>query len=229
MALLLIIVPALVACSVGSNVKSIKFTKENKDQVLEAVKKSKDLTGEEVGLFTAAMVRYALSGDSLEGKTVGQVIAEQKKIRDDAEARAQEERRLAEEARKKEEALAAEIRKYLILTVYEKGFLARDIYAGRYEDYITFKVAAQNTGTRSIRGFRGTVIFKDLFGETIKEVNLSEDTGLGPGEKKNYEYTLKYNQFIDSDVKLQEKALSNMKVEWQPKTVLFTDGTKLGE
>jgi len=38
---------------------------------MEKVRKSKDLTGEEVGLLMAALMRTTFSGGGLEGKTVG--------------------------------------------------------------------------------------------------------------------------------------------------------------
>jgi len=177
----------------------------------------------------AAVVRDALTGSVLEGKTVGQVIDEQRKILAEAEAKEREQKRLAEEARKKEEALIAELLKHLTVTVYEKGFQEANIYSGVYQDKITFKIAMHNKSERPIRAFRGTVVFKDLFGTEIDSIGLSYDTVLGQGKKKNETYTIDYNQFMDRRQRLRSTALANMKVEWRPKTILFADGTKLGE
>lgn len=66
--LVVLIAFSLVACG---NVKDLKFTKDNQNQVMEKVRKSKDLTGEEVGLLMAALMRTTFSGGGLEGKTVG--------------------------------------------------------------------------------------------------------------------------------------------------------------
>lgn len=223
-----------------TNVKQLKFTRENRDEVMEAVSKRKDLKGEEVGLLLAATVREAISGDVIEGKTVGQIIEEQREFNRNAEARAREEKRLAEaraqeerilaeEAKRREEALAAEIRNHLSVSVFDKGFTEKDIYASRFNEYITFKVAMHNTGGKAIRAFRGTIVFKDLFGKKIYTISLYYDEGLRPNQKKNETYTIEYNQFRDEQEKLRFTALSNMRVEWKPQSILFTDGTKLGE
>jgi len=38
-----------------------------------------------------------------------------------------------------------------------------------------------------------------------------------------------YNEFEDEDQKLRDTALTNLQIEWQPQTILFAAGTKLGE
>ena len=62
------------------NVKDLKFTKDNQVQIMDKARNSKDITEEEIGFLMAASLRYFLSKRSLEGKTVGELINEQKKI-----------------------------------------------------------------------------------------------------------------------------------------------------
>lgn len=109
-----------------SNVKDLQFSKENKDQVLDKVKKSKDLTGEEVGLLTAALMRTSFTKESLEGKTVGQLLDEQRKIMAEMEAKEREAKRLAEEAAKKEAQIALELSNHIMVAPYEKSFQKAD-------------------------------------------------------------------------------------------------------
>ncbi len=71
-------------------------------------------------------------------------------------------------------------------------------------------------------------MFQDLFGKEIYAISLYYDEGLKPN-KKNETYTIEYNQFRDEHQKLRFTALSNMRVEWKPQSILFADGTKLGE
>ena len=62
------------------NVKDITFNGKNTDEILEKIKKSKDMTGEENSLLSLAMTRYSLENKTLEGKRVGDLIIEQKKL-----------------------------------------------------------------------------------------------------------------------------------------------------
>lgn len=211
-----------------NNAKDLKFTGKNTDEVLEKIKKSKDLTGEEIGLLTGAMMRYTLTGKSLEGKRIKEIIAEQKQIADEAEAKEKEAKRLAEEAAKKEAAIAVELAKYIAVAPFKKSFHKADFMLGEYEDGINIDFVFENKGQKDIRAFKGVAKFKDLFGEEIHSSNISYDETLKAGTKKNWSGSLKFNQFIASQVKLRDTDLSNMKFEWIPKAVIFTDGSTIG-
>jgi len=39
---------------------------------------------------------------------------------------------------------------------------------------------------------------------------------------------MKYNQFMDDQRKFRDAELENMKFEWKPKAIIFTDGSKIG-
>jgi hypothetical protein len=215
----------LVACS---NVKDLKFTKDNKEQVMEKVRKSKDLTGEEVGLLMAALMRTILSGGGIEGKTVGQLIQEQRKLAAEADAKEKETKRLAEEAAKKEAAVAAELSQYIVVAPFKKSFHKADYRNFEYEDKISIAFVIENKSNKDIKAFKGETIFKDAFGEPIRSTNLTYDEGIKAGQKKNWFGELKYNEFMEGQRKFRDTELGNMKFEWRPKAIIFADGSKLG-
>lgn len=145
--------------------------------------------------------------------------------RDSADAEAT---RLASAERAREEQLRQELDSVLTVAVVSKGFLGSDLEAGRYEDFITLTFAYQNKGTKAIRAFRGSVIFLDVFGDTIYSAGLKVDDPLGPGQtRRESGRTIKYNQFMATHQRLRNTELSNMKIIWQPTDVIFADGTKL--
>lgn len=211
-----------------SNVKDLEFTGKNTDEIMEKVRKNKDLTGEENGLLMAAMMRYTMTEQSLKGRRVKDLIAEQKKIVDETEAKEKEAKRLAEEAAKKEAAIAAELVKYISVAPFKKSFQQADLMSGEYEDRINITFVFDNKGQKDIRAFKGVTKFKNLFGEEIYSTNLSYDAGIKAGSRKNWNGSLQYNQFIASHVKLRDTDLSNMKFEWIPKAIIFADGSTIG-
>jgi hypothetical protein len=174
-------------------------------------------------------MRAALTSTSLVGKTVGELIDEERKFETDAKAKEAEEQRLAAEARAKEEAQAAELRKAVNLTVFDKGFVPSDPYSSRFDDFITLKCAYENTSGKDIRAFRGSVRFTDLFGAPIYAVNLTIDDPVAAGSKATWSGTIKFNQFVESHVRLRNAALQDMKVIWEPRSILFADGSQIGE
>lgn len=211
-----------------NNAKDMKFTSMNTDEVLQKIKTSNDLTGEEIGLLTGAMMRYTLTNKSLEGKRVKDIIAEQKQIVAETEAKEKESKRLAEEASKKEAAIAVELANYITVAPFKKSFRKADFMSGEYEDRINIDFVFENKGQKDIRAFKGAAKFKDLFGEEIHSSNISFDETLKAGSRKNWAGSLKFNQFIASQAKLRDTELSNMKFEWVPKAIIFADGSKLG-
>src|ERR1700742_4528348 len=107
--LILIMVFSIVVFASCSNVKGKKVTEENKGKILEEIKNTRDLTVEEVQLLQAYLIRTgmqdAMSGKEITfpvGKTIGEMIEEQRKFVEDSRVRDKEEKD------KKEKAKAAE-------------------------------------------------------------------------------------------------------------------------
>jgi hypothetical protein len=227
-----ILILALLFCDLSCSNVSVKdtvITKQNKDEVIEKVKKGKDLTGEEVSLFLGAMVKTAISGNqSIEGKTVRELINDQRKLVEEAKAREAEAKRLADETKVKEEKVAKELSEYIIVAPIKKELRYADYRRGIYKDEILIDLAFENKSDKNIRAFKGKTIFKDLFGQEICSINWYYDKGLKPKERKVFHGAIKYNQFNEQNVKLSSTKLENMKYEWVPVGMIFGDGTKLG-
>ena len=76
------------ACAELSDVKSVRVTEENKATLYERIQDGSDLTGEEVRLLDAYLERQGFDGELAVGKTVGEMIAEQRGFEGRGEATA---------------------------------------------------------------------------------------------------------------------------------------------
>jgi hypothetical protein len=224
---------SLVAC--GKDPRSVRITDTNKDQIVEKIKDLKGLTVDESRLLFAFLLRHNIASQfgqtppSLVGKTVGDLISEQRTFETEAKKRDDEQARLAAEAKSKEEARSAELRKAINLSVFQKSFIGSDPMAGRFADYITIKCAYQNISKKDIRAFTGQIRFTDLFNKLIFESGLTISDPIKAGQKATWTGTIDYNQFADSHKSLRNASLENMKVVWLPKSIIYADGTKVGE
>lgn len=168
LALPIVVLLCIVLVASCSNVKNKKITDENKAIVLEEMKDTKDLTMEEVHLFDGYLLRRGIKEPG--GMTVGQMIEEQKKYRQDAKVREAEDKADKEKARTELDQKRKALSDTVTVTALEKttekaGFI----------ETTTLKFSCQNHGGRDVRGFKGTVVFSDLFGEKLTEWPLKEE------------------------------------------------------
>lgn len=225
----------LLMCGCQKDPRSVRITDKNKGTFMDEIKNMKGLTVDEVRLLTAYQMGSGISNGiggrerNPVGKTVGELIEEARKEAESEKTEADKQKRLADEAKAKQEAVTAELRKAVTLAVFEKGFLPSDPSAGRFDAYITFKCAYENTSPKDIRAFKGIVIFQDLFGSDIYRINLTISDPIKAGAKAHWSGVVKFNQFIDSEQRLRNAELKDMKVIWMPVSVIFTDGAQVGE
>ena len=230
-----VIASLLLMLACAKDPHKLKITEENKDDFVDSIKNSKQLTVEETRLLLAYQMRNAAgqafgqSPASIVGKTVGDLINDERGFEEKAKKDSESQARLAAEAKAKEEAVAAQLRKTVNLSVYEKSYEAADPEAGTYSDYIVIKCAYENNSSKDIRAFKGKLRFTDLFGGEIYESGLTISDPINAGATSTWTGSIKYNQFMDEDVKLKNTALKDMRVEWLPRSVIFADGSKVGE
>ena len=230
-----LLIPVLGALMLGGCSKSIKetmVTEENKDTIFQQIKDSKDLTVEEVGLLQGYVMRSALRGAFSgekpgipTGKTIGQMIEEQRQFAADAKIRQEEEKRRADAARAEAEKQRKKLVDALVVTVYDKGTTTSE-FSGDV-DNMTFKLVFQNKSAKDIKGFKGGLVVRDMFGAVVKKLAVEEEEVLAAGKSKRTESAYHYNQFMNEDAKIVQAKFADLKFEWEPGIILFTDGTSL--
>lgn len=87
----------------------------------------------------------------------------------------------------------------------------------------------KNNSAKDIAGVKGYVSVKDLFGDELSGFAISNDTTIKAGETATWtgSRSVKYSMGSNKDRKLAELTDDKYKVIWEPKVVVFADGTKL--
>jgi hypothetical protein len=210
--------------------------KSPRDQTLTkehivAISKTKELTGEEVQLLQAFVMRSALArafsgADTSQlldsTKTIRTAIEEQRKWRHDDSVSTASAKAEAEAAVKRYELEIGRLRTVVTVTPVRKGFSEAD-----YEGYITFQMVAKNNGDKPVSGFKGHVKVTDMFGDLISRLEIKQDEALAPDGEKVFRTSYGYNQFMDRDKKLRYTDYEKMKFIWEPEMIIFADGTQL--
>jgi hypothetical protein len=178
-------------------------------------------------LFSRANAR-ADSGDyDVTDKTVSTIIADQRAYEADQQAQADAQRKLADDIRAKRDARNRQLKAALTVAFVDKGFQPADTDNGDFNSYITIELAMKNTSSKTIRSMAGLLHFQNTLGRDIDVVPMTYEHPMRAGARVDWPGTIKYNQFDNGDVALKEADFSNVRLMWEPKTILFTDGSRL--
>ncbi|MEA9419810.1 hypothetical protein VCX22_20585 [Aeromonas caviae] len=192
----------------------------------------KKLGEEDKRLLVAYSMRaglgQAFGGEGIpQGTTIGSAI-ETQKAWEEAQRQAQAQQAALEaEVKQKQLESLKEMNSALTTSLMSLKYIPSDFQAQRIEDLFEIQIAFKNNTSEKMIGVRGTVVFKDVFGEIIKQINLSNDADIPAGQTVIYNGTFDYNQFMNEDTKLRNTDRSKLTFEWMPDTYLFDGGKKL--
>lgn len=123
-----------------------------------------------------------------------------------------------------------ELRAVIDVTLDDLIFIPEDIRAGRFSDYLQFELRYMNKSEQDVRAFTGQAIFLDLFGREIKRLALTYDTPINASQTVvDSDKAFELNQFLDDDRALASTERENMTFVFEVDSVLFGDGTRIGQ
>jgi hypothetical protein len=216
-----------VLCVGCANVKGEALTSSNKDQVLTDVAKS-SMNDADKAAFLAANMRATFGDYSLQGKTVDQVITEQRQYQAEQDAKAAAAHKAQLEAEAKRAALVSQLEHALDIEAVSKTLIPADAQSGTYRDIESVDFKATNTSKKAIRAFKGSMQFSDTFGDKIIKLELKDDeTTLPANSSQTHAVRYEVNKFEDFWNKFATTRLSNMKEKWVPEQIIYTDGSMI--
>jgi hypothetical protein len=215
----LLLCAGMLVCSSCSNIKNEKVTDENNDKILNQISTSKDLTDGERQLLAAYVIRQNVANifgggkpGLPTGKTVGEMIADQRQWAAQEKVEEDRQKQLASAVAAKQ----AEMRNVIGVALY--GFTERQM---SFSDYAEAKFAYENRSDKDVRAFEGTVAFSDVLGNHLDDVQLKVLAPIKAGAKASVSDDLPFMAYGG----LRGKKLEDVKIEWRPQKILFADGT----
>ena len=112
----------------------------------------------------------------------------------------------------------------LSVTLDKKGYQAADYSAG-IRDAITFAVTFNNLTGKDIRAFDGSLTFTDLLDNTLLSAKLAINDPVPSSSHLGWSGQIDYNQFIDKHQRLRNEDFQNLKIRFDTKKILFSDGS----
>jgi hypothetical protein len=129
-----------------------------------------------------------------------------------------------------EEIQKASLRDSLAVRLVRKRLVPADYKSGRYEDWLGFAFEYENKTEKDVRAFTGTVVFKDIFDRPFYRLRLTVDEPLSASKTVvDTDKGIDVNKFDDDQRRLVNTEIANLKVDFEPASVLFVDGTRIGD
>ena len=228
----------LAACS---GPKDIPLTREldKMDSIKPAMEK---LTTEERELVAGYIMRHTI-GAKLgglfggkedpgipDGMTLGKAIDEQRKFKADAAIEEAKQQALKAKLQAEREATIKPMLEAITVTLVSKKLEAEHGYSGMVVDEkLEVIFGYKNNTDKDIAGVKGYISVKDLFGDELSGFLISNDNTIKAGQTTTWagSRSVKYSLGNNKDQKLAELEDTKFKVVWEPRMIVFKDGTKL--
>jgi len=218
---------ALAALGCGGDPKQIRIGAGPPEAVLAQLEHRKGLTVEETRLLHGYFARTRLdviegTAPDVTGRTVGELIAEQRSW-EQANARVIAERRhQATEWKARAGRVVAEMENALSVQVLE----SRDAESSGsgHQRSLVVKLQVENVGNRSIAELEGAVRFADVYGRDLFDGPVRIREPIPPGERIERALLLDCAPFMDQETRVRQVRLADTKAVWEPRLIRFEDG-----
>lgn len=107
------------------------------------------------------------------------------------------------------------------------SLISKDNNVNDVTETLNIKFNLHNNTSKDIRAFRGTIIFKNVFGDILKRYLLECNILIAAHQSISYTAQVKYDPFIENDVKLLDINIEDLKFDFEPKLILFDNGNKM--
>lgn len=202
----------MTSCSKVDNspIKSEIFNTTNIPDLIDRMKNDITLKNEDIEMFSASLARNSMTLDSLNNKTIGQIIDSQREF-------------LRESSVSGLVTTAVQVShgfKYL-------GWNAKDEGDKKFN---VFGFAIQNKSKQDIKRVVGLLKFVDETNQMIRGFRINVTQEIKANTVSQFNSTFPYDAGNQNDIKLREmldKKVPNLYAGWQPILIEYSNGKKL--
>ncbi|HHU32698.1 MAG: hypothetical protein ACOX1Y_13225 [Zhaonellaceae bacterium] len=115
----------------------------------------------------------------------------------------------------------------VVITVIDKINIPANTDKWQFNDLVRLHISITNNTNKDIKGIKGVLHFKDMFGVSIlrSQCDLTGYTIKAGETCVNEDMTLEINNFMDDHVKIYNTRYEDLIFEYKVQQIMFTDGT----
>ncbi|MDI6765310.1 MAG: hypothetical protein QME52_00535 [Bacteroidota bacterium] len=165
-----------------------------------------------------------------EGMTLGKAIEEQRKFKADAAIEEAKQHAVKAKLQGEREAAMKPMREAITVTLVSKKIKAERSSNGIiWNENLEVIFGYKNNTDKDIAGVKGYISIRDLFGDEISGFLISNYNTIKAGQTVNWmdSRSVRFTIGNNNDRKLAELEDDKLKVVWDPRMIIFKDGTSL--
>jgi len=200
----------LASCGKDSVLKNEVYNNANLAEIVEKVKADKNFKKEDIEMFSAGIARFAATPDTINGKTIAQIIDQQKDYM--------------------RESSVAGLLNTALTTSHGFKYLGWQSQELDGKQYNLFGFILQNRTKQDMKRMLGLMKFVDQNNVMIRgfRINIAQIVKSGMAAQFNSTFPVEPNNASDEKlIELLKAKAPNVYVVWQPELVEFANGKKL--
>lgn len=199
-------------CSSCNSLLDKPYNAQTYREDIESIRQSNKIDEEDIDLLTKYMIVSKLSGNDLQGKTYNDILTKIKEIR---KATGEHNNRLQEEQLLKRERL----NNFVSVKLTEKIFTKVNKI-----DCFIYTVNFKNVTSKNLKMVVGSIAINDLLDKQIKKIDILLDEEIKANTVLQKKFTVMYDHGNENDKRIRTKDLMDLRVEWNPEKIIFSDG-----
>lgn len=129
----------------------------------------------------------------------------------------------------KKDAVQQEIATAIGMVVNKKEQLEANEDEWRSIPETVFSVTVSNSSGKDIRAFKGILHIKDKKGRELISAECCDTDPIAAGEVRQHDISMSANPSDETDTLVYNTPLSQLKIDWEPDTIIYADGRKIGD
>jgi hypothetical protein len=179
---------------------------------MEAIRKSNKVSDEDLEILNKYIMLVKLSGKDISGKSYDEILDRIKTFQ-------QKNNELSSSDALVKDAKRQRLSPFLEVKLQNKTFTKLD-----NKNVLAYKVSFKNTGTLKIKTITGSLVFNDVLGKPIKNLNIFLDEDIAPKETISKTYNTDYNDADENDKSIRSKDVLDVRVVWNSDKIIFENG-----
>ena len=195
-----------------NNPLSKTYSIKTYDADMQQIRESNKVSYDDIELLTKYIIVSQLAGNDMQGESYEDILDKIKAIRK------------SNTAQNDQLQMEKEMKRERMSSVATIGLLEKKISSVDNKDWITYTITFHNISPKNINIIVGSISINDLLERQIKKIDILLDEELIKNGKVQKKIRVAYNPADENDQRIRSKDLTDLRIEWNPERIIFTDG-----